>query len=80
MHEDNVKGSPAETPKIMAAENGEGSLIGHAARLAARAIIQDRAIDLEREAAGLRALLDALPLRMPPQADQALWSMVIRAK
>lgn len=47
-------------------------------RMSARSVIEARADRLEQEAAGLRKLLGTLPTDIPPVADGALWSLVMR--
>lgn len=49
-------------------------------RQSARAVIRDRIGQLRTEAARLEALLDALPQKLPPDADQALWDLAIAAR
>lgn len=58
-----------------------GSMLGDCVmRQNARAVIRDRIGQLRTEAARLEALLDALPAKMPPDADQALWDLAIAAR
>jgi hypothetical protein len=45
-------------------------------RQSARGMIEDRLSRAEKEVAGLRALLNALPMQLTPDADEALWSLV----
>jgi len=46
-------------------------------RQTAKGVISDRIFRLRKEAASLEALIDALPGVLPPEADQALWDLVI---
>jgi hypothetical protein len=46
----------------------------------ARSAIRDRIEQMRREACRLEALLDALPVKLPPDADQALWDLAIAAR
>lgn len=58
-----------------------GAMLGECGmRQNARAVIRDRIGQLRSEAARLEALLDALPAKLPPDADQALWDMAIAAR
>lgn len=46
-------------------------------RETARQILDRRIYEAERRAIALRALSDALPLILPPDADEALWQMLV---
>jgi hypothetical protein len=54
------------------AENAKVVLAG---RRSARGVLEERVIHAEREAASLRALLNALPAELSPEADEALWCL-----
>lgn len=49
-------------------------------RMSARAILEQRIARLRSEAERLEALLRALPMELPPAADEALWDLVCRAR
>ena len=51
-----------------------------AGRQDARGILKERAERLMREALGLDALLAALPMKLPPEADQALYDLVTQVR
>lgn len=57
---------------------GPSKPIQDMAPMSARAVIGERIEKLSREIHGLQRLLDALPSRMDYEADEALWSLVIR--
>lgn len=57
-----------------------GQAIGIGLRQNARNVIRDRIGQLRNEACRLEALLDALPAKLPPDADQALWDLAISAR
>ena len=60
---------------------GDGTGLGaFGMRQNARSVIRDRIGQLRTEAARLEALLDALPQKLPPDADQALWALAIAAR
>lgn len=46
----------------------------------ARYKIEQRIEQLHRRAEQLQDLLDALPCVLPPEADEALWELVVRAE
>lgn len=49
-------------------------------RQSAKSVIRNRVLRLRDEANQLEALLRALPEELPPQADQALYSLSIAAR
>lgn len=51
-----------------------------ARRTSARTILEERVAQHRRWADGLESLLKALPLELPPRADEALWDLVYRAR
>lgn len=53
--------------------------IGPGARQSAQGYIRERARRLRDEAQRLEALADALPPKLPPEADEALWSLAAEA-
>jgi hypothetical protein len=50
-----------------------------ASRQTARGALEDRARRLHGQAHDIEMLLHALPAKLPPDADQALWSLVMQA-
>lgn len=52
-----------------------GTIGGGPCRMTARGQIEQRIGRLRREADNLEALLKALPMELPPAADEALWTM-----
>ena len=57
-----------------------GGMAGSASRMNARATLQDRIERLRREADQLEALSNLLPLQIPPEADVALWQLLVARK
>lgn len=49
-------------------------------RMSARAALENLARDKHREAYGIEKLLDALPAKLPIEADEALAGLVERAR
>lgn len=56
---------------------GAGCLVAPSG-LVARAAIEARIQELRNDADGLEALLDALPAKLPPMADEVLRSLITR--
>ena len=54
--------------------------LNEAARESAKSVLRHRARDLRYRAAQLDALCDALPERLPGEADEALWQLAINAR
>ena len=48
------------------------------ARQTAREVIYEKIDRLAREQTQLQALLDALPAKLPPLADEILWQLLMR--
>lgn len=63
-------------PRNLAAEEEAGPMAS-CGRQNAHAVIGERIGQLRREADELETLLDALPAKLPPDADLALWGLVI---
>lgn len=53
---------------------------GMAMRPSARAALREKIERLRVEAAGLEALDRALPLELPPAADEALWTLLVSSR
>lgn len=59
-----------------AIETASENVVGQTHRPTARGVIKDMINGHERKAAQLRALLDALPAKLPYESDEALWSVL----
>jgi hypothetical protein len=68
-----MMGAPTDEDNRKEATNQAAEALGGAFREQARTMLEGVIERKEAEIAGLRALLDALPAKLPAEADQALW-------
>lgn len=54
-------------------------MVSGCGRQSARSVIEGRVRRLRNEAEKLDTLLKALPLELPPEADEALWDLACRS-
>lgn len=72
-------GSPQEL-RAMEANRAASGMLDRGSRESARGILERRIHEFERKAIALRELSNALPLNLPPMADEALWQMLVNIR
>lgn len=79
MYEDARKPLPMREQAInggSAAMAAQG-MLDRGSRESARTLLERRIRELEQKSIALRELSNALPMNLPPMADEALWQMLV---